>query len=151
VDPVPDPLLLRKSVSAGNRTRDLWICRPQRRSFTRREKLHKTLEPLSKFRTWNLPYTEIFWFYLLHFSSWFPAWLTLQPWIWRRDVHPTPRLTCNRLPDYIKTELSVTTTVGTADRTSYTRGAREAVFFLRDLWYSRGFFWAMTSPNLVGG
>jgi hypothetical protein len=23
---VPDPLLLRKSVSAGNRTRDLWIC-----------------------------------------------------------------------------------------------------------------------------
>jgi hypothetical protein len=27
VDPVPDPLLLRKSGSAGNRTRDLWICR----------------------------------------------------------------------------------------------------------------------------
>jgi hypothetical protein len=26
VDPVPDPLLLRKSRSAGNRTRDLWIC-----------------------------------------------------------------------------------------------------------------------------
>jgi hypothetical protein len=26
VDPVPDPLLLRKSDSAGNRTRDLWIC-----------------------------------------------------------------------------------------------------------------------------
>jgi hypothetical protein len=26
VDPVPDPLLLRKSGSAGNRTRDLWIC-----------------------------------------------------------------------------------------------------------------------------
>jgi hypothetical protein len=26
VDPVPDPLLLRKSASAGNRTRDLWIC-----------------------------------------------------------------------------------------------------------------------------
>jgi hypothetical protein len=25
VDPVPDPLLLRKSGSAGNRTRDLWI------------------------------------------------------------------------------------------------------------------------------
>jgi hypothetical protein len=27
VDPVPDPLLLRKSGSAGNRTQDLWICR----------------------------------------------------------------------------------------------------------------------------
>jgi hypothetical protein len=26
VDPVPDPLLLRKSGSAGKRTRDLWIC-----------------------------------------------------------------------------------------------------------------------------
>jgi hypothetical protein len=36
VDPVPDPLLLRKSGSAGNRTRDPWVCsqkpRPQRRS-----------------------------------------------------------------------------------------------------------------------
>jgi hypothetical protein len=27
VDPVPDPLRLRKYGSAGNRTRDLWICR----------------------------------------------------------------------------------------------------------------------------
>jgi hypothetical protein len=26
VDPVPDPLLLRKSGSAGSRTRNLWIC-----------------------------------------------------------------------------------------------------------------------------
>jgi hypothetical protein len=26
VDPVPDPLLLRKSSSARNRTRDLWVC-----------------------------------------------------------------------------------------------------------------------------
>jgi hypothetical protein len=26
VDPVPEPLLLRKSDSAGNRTQDLWIC-----------------------------------------------------------------------------------------------------------------------------
>jgi hypothetical protein len=26
VDLVPEPLLLRKSVSAGNLTRDLWIC-----------------------------------------------------------------------------------------------------------------------------
>jgi hypothetical protein len=26
VDPLPDPLLLRKSGSTGNRTRDLWVC-----------------------------------------------------------------------------------------------------------------------------
>jgi hypothetical protein len=26
MDHVPDPILLRKSGSAGNRTRDLWIC-----------------------------------------------------------------------------------------------------------------------------
>jgi hypothetical protein len=26
VDPVPDPLIFRRSGSAGNRTRDLWIC-----------------------------------------------------------------------------------------------------------------------------
>jgi hypothetical protein len=26
VDPIPDPLLLKKSGGAGNRTRDLWIC-----------------------------------------------------------------------------------------------------------------------------
>jgi hypothetical protein len=39
VDPVPDPLLLRKSGSAGNRARDLWVSsqellttRPQRRT-----------------------------------------------------------------------------------------------------------------------
>jgi hypothetical protein len=34
VDPVSDPLLLRKSGNAGNWTRDLWICsqEPQRRS-----------------------------------------------------------------------------------------------------------------------
>jgi hypothetical protein len=39
VDPVPDPLLLRKYGSAENRIRDVWICsqellttRPQRRS-----------------------------------------------------------------------------------------------------------------------
>jgi hypothetical protein len=28
VYPVPDPLLLRKSVSAGDRTRDIWVSRP---------------------------------------------------------------------------------------------------------------------------
>jgi hypothetical protein len=39
VDPVPDPLLLRKSGSAENQTRDLSVCgqelttRPQRRSY----------------------------------------------------------------------------------------------------------------------
>ena len=45
MDPVPDPLLLRKSGSAGDRTRDLCICsqrlttRPQRRSIIG---LHRT-------------------------------------------------------------------------------------------------------------
>jgi hypothetical protein len=29
VDTIPDPLLLRKPGSAGNRTRDLWICRQE--------------------------------------------------------------------------------------------------------------------------
>jgi hypothetical protein len=29
VDPVPNPLLLRKSGSAGNRTQSLWICSGQ--------------------------------------------------------------------------------------------------------------------------
>jgi hypothetical protein len=32
VDPVPDPLLLRKSDSAVNGTRDLWICSQDHRS-----------------------------------------------------------------------------------------------------------------------
>ena len=43
MDPVPDPLLLKKACSAGNRTRDLWICsqellttRPQRYELKRR-------------------------------------------------------------------------------------------------------------------
>jgi hypothetical protein len=31
MDPFPDPLLLRKSGSAGNRTRDLWICIQEQR------------------------------------------------------------------------------------------------------------------------
>jgi hypothetical protein len=29
IDPVPDPLLLRKSGSTGNRTRDFWICKQE--------------------------------------------------------------------------------------------------------------------------
>jgi hypothetical protein len=33
VDPVPDPLLLRKSGSAGNQTRDLWVCSYLRDDF----------------------------------------------------------------------------------------------------------------------
>jgi hypothetical protein len=33
VDPVPDPLLLTKSGSAGNRTRGLWICSREKISF----------------------------------------------------------------------------------------------------------------------
>jgi hypothetical protein len=36
VDPVPDPLLLRKFGSAGNRTRDLWICSQELQSLDHR-------------------------------------------------------------------------------------------------------------------
>jgi hypothetical protein len=36
VDPVPDPLLLRKSVSAGNRTRDLWVSSQELRPLDHR-------------------------------------------------------------------------------------------------------------------
>jgi hypothetical protein len=34
VDPVPDPILLRKCGSAGNRTQNLWICRQELDSYT---------------------------------------------------------------------------------------------------------------------
>jgi len=36
VDPVPDPLLLRKSGSAGDRTRDLCICSQKLRPLDHR-------------------------------------------------------------------------------------------------------------------
>jgi hypothetical protein len=38
VEPVPDPLLLRKSGSAGNRTRGLWIRRRRRKRRRRRRR-----------------------------------------------------------------------------------------------------------------
>jgi hypothetical protein len=47
VDPVPDPLLLRKSSSAGNRTQDVWICSQELRPldhkavYLLKEKKHK--------------------------------------------------------------------------------------------------------------
>jgi hypothetical protein len=34
---------------------------------------------------------------LLHSSCWFLDWLTLQPWSWRRYVHPKRQLTFKRL------------------------------------------------------
>jgi hypothetical protein len=39
MDPVPDPLLLRKSGSAGNGTRDLWICSQELRPPDHRDGL----------------------------------------------------------------------------------------------------------------
>jgi hypothetical protein len=41
VDPVPDPLLLRKSGSAGNQTWHLWIC-SQESTLTHLEISHAT-------------------------------------------------------------------------------------------------------------
>jgi len=43
VDPVPDPLLLRKSGSAGDRTRDLCICSQKLWPLDRRGGRHNTL------------------------------------------------------------------------------------------------------------
>jgi hypothetical protein len=43
VNPVPDPLLLRKSGSAGNSTRDLWICSQELRPPDHRGGPLKTL------------------------------------------------------------------------------------------------------------
>jgi hypothetical protein len=39
MDPVPEPLLLRKSGSAGNRTQDLWICNQELCSLDDRDSL----------------------------------------------------------------------------------------------------------------
>jgi hypothetical protein len=44
VDPVPDPLLLRKSGSAWNRTRDLWICSQELWPLDHRGGLNWTLQ-----------------------------------------------------------------------------------------------------------
>jgi hypothetical protein len=39
VDPVPDPLLRRKSGSVGNQTRDLWICSQELWALDHRDSL----------------------------------------------------------------------------------------------------------------
>jgi hypothetical protein len=46
VDPIPDPLLLRNAGSAGNRTRDLWICSQEFWPLDHRDDYHiKILKP----------------------------------------------------------------------------------------------------------
>jgi hypothetical protein len=45
VVPVPDPLLLRKPGSAGNRTRDLWICNQKLRRLDHRGGLLRRNKP----------------------------------------------------------------------------------------------------------
>jgi hypothetical protein len=50
VDPVPDPLLLRKSGSAGNRTRNLWICSQELWPLDHRGGLHLHTESRTKIR-----------------------------------------------------------------------------------------------------
>jgi hypothetical protein len=53
VDPIPEPLLLRKSGRAGNRTQDLWNCSqklwPQRRSMWL-PSFHKTQEGVKRMK-----------------------------------------------------------------------------------------------------
>jgi hypothetical protein len=73
VDPVPDPLLLRKSGSAANRTQDLWICS---------QKCLITMEPEGTSPLYNSPpvdtdptqlyslHTNFVRFMLLLFSHW---------------------------------------------------------------------------------
>jgi hypothetical protein len=71
-DTVPDPLLLRKCSSAGNRTRDLWgsvTTRPQRRS---KPKYFGCYTPSSEhFRSCNHPVNEN----LIALVSWLFGWL----------------------------------------------------------------------------
>jgi hypothetical protein len=58
VDPAPDPLLLRKSGSVGNRTRDFWICSQKLRPLDHRGGL--------MFPTYNFLFTG----YLILFWLW---------------------------------------------------------------------------------
>jgi hypothetical protein len=50
VDPVPDPLLLRKFGSAGNRTQDLWVCSQELWPLDQRSGLQQKLLLLQLFR-----------------------------------------------------------------------------------------------------
>jgi hypothetical protein len=59
VDPIPDPILLRKSGSAGNRTRDLWICSQE-------------LWPLDHR---GCPFTREFIYYFNHSLIYYPIYL----------------------------------------------------------------------------
>jgi hypothetical protein len=61
MDPVPDPLLFRKSGRAGNRTRDLWIfvfyCNLMTGKFGTGEALlsavYKSADSIGLFRYWQ--------------------------------------------------------------------------------------------------
>jgi hypothetical protein len=65
VDPVPDTLLLRKSDSAGNRTRDLWVSSQELWPLDHREHLKKTAHYVHWSRDTNYSY----WIYMKHAIS----------------------------------------------------------------------------------
>jgi hypothetical protein len=98
VDPVPDPLLLRKSGSAGKRNRDLWIC-SQRRSELRYRKMQQRLprrEPTYMFtyspsRTTH-PYTWSAYWWKLVISWLYGDYEKDVPWI--DSLHILLHFTC---------------------------------------------------------
>jgi hypothetical protein len=47
VDPVPDPLLLRKSGSTVNRTQDLWICSQKCDHYTTEAVTHNSKQKIN--------------------------------------------------------------------------------------------------------
>jgi hypothetical protein len=69
VDPVPDPVLLRKSGSAGNRTRDLWICSQEFWPIDHRGGFTKPYIKLNKIK--RLPE---------HGEGWTAKWSGFQSW-----------------------------------------------------------------------
>jgi hypothetical protein len=66
VDPVPDSLLLRKSGSARNRTRDLWICSQELWPLDHRGGPLRSTAPVNIITTWWLSKSTILNFTFSH-------------------------------------------------------------------------------------
>jgi len=86
VDPVPDPLLLRKSGSAGDRTRDLCICSQKLWPLDHRGGQTRRILDLNwrKSATFNLEYSY-WWCWNFDTSESRSEYLeTSEMWLWRR-------------------------------------------------------------------
>jgi hypothetical protein len=112
VDPVPDPLFLRKSGSAGNRTWDLWICNQELWPLDHSGGLLKNITPRILLRSPGegvlramITSSLISWdimppscpFKISTSSCWLLDWFILRPWRWSWHVPPKPR----NAPHYI--------------------------------------------------